>query len=109
LPLEAFGFTSIMNKISVPTSNRKTNVSIKDTNQLLLFPEITDNLFSEYNQQNATFFKFIYFCKMHGFSVHHHELKTALTASGICQTVTACYLVSLARLAADGSNGLTNA
>ena len=24
-----------------------------------------------------------------GFSVHHHELKTAHTASGVCQTVTA--------------------
>ena len=36
----------------------------------------------------------IYFCKMlymfqTGFSVHHQELKTAHTASGICLTVTA--------------------
>jgi len=42
-----------------------------------------------------------------GFSVHHQELKTAHTASGICQTdtVTCCYL---ARLAAGNSIGLTN-
>jgi hypothetical protein len=45
LPLEAFGFISVMNKISVPISHRTNIVSIKDTNQLLLFPEITDDLF----------------------------------------------------------------
>ena len=50
--------------------------------------------FAEYNQQDATFLKFIYFCKtlymfQTGFSVHHQELKTAHTASDICQTVTA--------------------
>ena len=38
--------------------------------------------------------QFIYFCKtLHmfqtGFSAHHQELKTAHTASGICQTDTA--------------------
>jgi len=36
------------------------------------------------------------------FSVRHQELKTAHTASGICQTVTATWL------AAGSSNGLTN-
>ena len=67
------------------------------------------NIFSEYNQKFAKFLNFIYFCKTHymfqtGFPVHHQELKTAHTASGICQTVTA----SLARLAAGSSNGMTN-
>jgi len=49
--------------------------------------------FSEYDQQDATFLKFIYFCQtlymfQTGFSVHHQQHKTAHTASGICQTNT---------------------
>ena len=52
------------------------------------------NIFSEYNQQDVTFLRFIYFCKTlytfrTGYSVHHQEYKTAYTASGIGQTVTA--------------------
>jgi len=47
--------------------------------------------FAEYNQQNANFSQFIYFCKtlymfQMGFSVHHKGLKTAHTALGICVT-----------------------
>jgi len=42
-----------------------------------------------------------------GFSFYHQELKTAHTASGICQTNTAT-ADSLTRLAAGSSNGLTN-
>ena len=57
------------------------------------------NIFSEYNQQDATFvqrftiYLFLYDA-LHvsdGFSVHHQEHKTAHTGSGICQTDTATW------------------
>jgi len=52
------------------------------------------NIISEFNQQDATFYNLFISvrrstCFRRGFSVHHQELKTAHTASGICQTVTA--------------------
>jgi len=109
----AFGFTSIMNKISVPTSHRTNNVSIKDTNQLLLFPGILDDLFSEYNQQDAMFFKFIYFCKtLYMFQTVFPSIITSSKLHLQRQAFVRLLLlpaVSLARLAAGSSNGLTNA
>jgi len=52
------------------------------------------NIFSEYNQQDETFLRFIYFCtRLYKFrtviSVHYQEYKNAHTELGICQTVTA--------------------
>jgi len=50
------------------------------------------NIFAEYNQQDATFIYLFLSDAVHvsdGFSVHHQDLKTAHTASGICQTNTA--------------------
>jgi len=51
------------------------------------------NTFAEYNQQDAAFHNLFISVRrctcLNGFSVHHQELKTAHTASGICQTITA--------------------
>ena len=46
--------------------------------------------FAEYNQQDATFHNLFISVRRvsDGFSVHHKELKTAHTASGIGQTNT---------------------
>jgi len=52
-------------------------------------------IFAAYNQQNATFHNLFISVRRSTcfrsffFSVRHHELKTAHTASGICQTKTA--------------------
>ena len=49
-------------------------------------------MFAEYNEQDATFLNLFISVRRStcsdGFSVHHQELKTARTASGICQTNT---------------------
>ena len=51
------------------------------------------NMFSEYNQQDATFLNLFISVRrstcFRQFSAHHLELKTAHTVSGICQAVTA--------------------
>jgi len=52
--------------------------------------------FSEYNQQDATFPSFIYFCETlymfeMVFPVHHQENQNAYIAPGICQKVTATF------------------
>jgi len=48
--------------------------------------------FTEYNEQDATFLNLFISVRRStysdGFSIHHQELKTAHTASGICQTNT---------------------
>ena len=50
-------------------------------------------IFAEYNQQDATFHYFFITVRrctcFRRFSVHNQEIKTAHTASGICQTNTA--------------------
>jgi len=64
------------------------------------------NKFAQYNQNNVTFVIFYISVRrctcFRGFSVHHQELKTAHTRSGICQTNAA----SPSRLAAGSSIGL---
>jgi len=51
------------------------------------------NIFADYNQQDATFHNLFISVRrstcFRRFSVHHQELKTAHTASGICQAITA--------------------
>ena len=51
------------------------------------------NIFAAYNQQDAKFHNLFISVKcftcFRRFSVHHQEIKTAHTASGICQTNTA--------------------
>ena len=71
-------------------NSRKATEVVMTQNLTFVGPCIA-NIFAEYNQQDGTFY--IYFCKMlymfqTGFPVHFQELKTAHTASGICQTNT---------------------
>ena len=68
--------------------------SLKWINSLLCLTFIGPciaNIFPEYNQQDATFHNLFISvrpstCFRRFFSVHHKELKTAHTVSGICQT-----------------------
>jgi len=56
------------------------------------------NILTEYDQQDATFHNLFISVRrstcFRRFSIHHQELKTAHTASGICQTNTWCCMCS---------------
>ena len=84
----------------------KTRIFLEYEINLSFIGPCIANIFEEYNQQDATFLKFIYFYKtLYMFQTFAH------TASGICQTNLllawmGCSIPS--RLAAGSSNSLTN-
>jgi len=67
------------------------------------------NIFSEYNQQDATFLKFIYFCKtlymfQAGFPSIIRSIKLHIQLQAFVDRY--CYLPLACKLSADSSNGL---
>ena len=69
------------------------NAKCDKTHDLTFICPCIANIFSEYNQRDVTFLGLFISVRrstcFRRFFVHHQELKTAHTASGICQTITA--------------------
>ena len=92
--------------------------SASNTSEFDVRKSVHRNISLQYNQQDAPFSKIIYSCKRLymfrvGLSFHHQELKTARTATDICQTAAAagssscltyacCCMCSLELLMMDG-------